>query len=185
MFKSRFSFITIVALVAAGCNRPSAEPGDAAPVGTAGERAEGRAEGCAPVETRAPNAPDQRPAFAGQTRACDARSNVAFDVVVLAKGLEHPWAVEPLPGGDLLVTEKPGRMRIVSADGRGRASRSPACRRSTRAARAGCSTWRSSPTFATDRTIFWSYSEPREGGNGTSVARGVLSADGTRWRRCA
>jgi glucose/arabinose dehydrogenase len=36
-----------------------------------------------------------------------------------------------------------------------------------------------SPTFASDRTIFWSFSEPREGGNGTSIARGVLSADRT------
>jgi glucose/arabinose dehydrogenase len=34
-----------------------------------------------------------------------------------------------------------------------------------------------SPQFATDRTIFWSFTEPREGGNGTSVARGLLSAD--------
>jgi glucose/arabinose dehydrogenase len=34
-----------------------------------------------------------------------------------------------------------------------------------------------SPGFASDRTIFWSFTEPREGGNGTSVARGVLSAD--------
>ena len=38
-------------------------------------------------------------------------------MVVLARGLERPWAVEPLPGGDLLVTEKPGRLRIVSAKG--------------------------------------------------------------------
>jgi glucose/arabinose dehydrogenase len=37
-----------------------------------------------------------------------------------------------------------------------------------------------SPRFASDRTVFWSFSEPREGGNGTSVARGVLSADRTR-----
>jgi len=35
-----------------------------------------------------------------------------------------------------------------------------------------------SPSFASDRTVFWSFTEPREGGNGTSVARGVLSADG-------
>jgi glucose/arabinose dehydrogenase len=34
-----------------------------------------------------------------------------------------------------------------------------------------------SPTFESDRTIFWSYSEPRQGGNATSVARGVLSTD--------
>src|SRR5690606_11340353 len=70
---------------------------------------------CPTVETRSPNAPEQKPAFVGQTRACAVKSNVAFAVVVLARGLEHPWAVEPLPGGDLLVTEKPGRLRIVSA----------------------------------------------------------------------
>jgi len=34
-----------------------------------------------------------------------------------------------------------------------------------------------SPTFASDRTIYWSFAEPREGGNATSVARGVLSQD--------
>ena len=95
------------------------------------------AKGCAPVETRAPNARDQRPAFAGQTRTCAVRSDVAFDVVVLAKGLEKPWAVEPLPNGDLLITEKPGRMRIVSAEGGDRrADRRRAGRRCTRPGRA-------------------------------------------------
>ena len=37
-----------------------------------------------------------------------------------------------------------------------------------------------SPEFDRNRTIFWSYAEPRQGGNGTSVARGVLSQDRTR-----
>jgi glucose/arabinose dehydrogenase len=37
-----------------------------------------------------------------------------------------------------------------------------------------------SPSFATDRTIFWTFSEARDGGNGTSIARGTLSADCTR-----
>ena len=97
---------------------------------------------CKALETRRPNAPDQRPAFPGQTRACGVKSNVAFEVAVLAKGLEHPWAVEPLPGGDLLVTEKPGRLRIVSAAGKlGQPIAGvPAGRR--RAARAACSTSR-------------------------------------------
>ena len=51
------------------------------------------------------------------TRASGVTSDVAFQVTVLTDGLEHPWAVEPLPDGDLLVTERPGRMRIVSAKG--------------------------------------------------------------------
>ena len=73
------------------------------------------AKGCAPLERPEPNARDQRPAFAGQTRACADRSNVAFDVVVLARGLKKPWDVEPLPNGDLLVTENVGKMRLVTA----------------------------------------------------------------------
>jgi glucose/arabinose dehydrogenase len=133
--------------------------------------------GCAAVETRPPNASSQRPAFEGQTRACAAPASAAFDVAVLASGLEHPWAVEPLPGGDLLVTEKPGRMRIVSASGQigPPLANLPAV---DYRSQGGLLDVALSPAFATDRTIFWSYSEPRQGGNGTSVARGVLSADG-------
>lgn len=134
------------------------------------------AAACPPLETREPNAPDQRPAFAGQTRACAIKSNVAFEVVVLAKGLERPWAVEPLPGGELLVTEKPGRLRIVSAAGKlGQpiAGVPPVDARG----QGGLLDVALSPAFESDRTIYLSYAEPRQGGNGTSVARGVLSAD--------
>src|SRR5690606_18329267 len=59
---------------------------------------------CEPLETRPPEAPDQQPAFEGQTRACGVSADVDLEVVVLADGLEHPWAVEPLPDGSFLVT---------------------------------------------------------------------------------
>ena len=66
-----------------------------------------------------PNAPDQRPAFAGQTRAPVRVSNVAFDVVTVAEGLQTPWGMAFLPDGRILVTEKPaGRLRIVGTDGK-------------------------------------------------------------------
>ena len=147
--------------------------GDTIPAGSTSE--------CAipPLETRPANAPDQRPAFEGQTRACGLRSNVAHQVTVLARGLVHPWSVEPLPDGSFLVTERPGRLRHVAAngtlgapiqglpavDGRGQG---------------GLLDVALSPNFASDRTIFWSLTEPRQGGNGTAVARGVLSSDRTR-----
>ena len=89
----------VVAVTSTACNRPSAEAPESAPVGTSGEPTAGRAEGCSPVETREANVPDQRPSFPGQTRACAAPSSVPVDVAVVAKGLQHPWAVEPLPGG--------------------------------------------------------------------------------------
>lgn len=68
------------------------------------------------METQAPNAKDQRPAFEGQTRAPYQTAGVGFDVRVIARGLEHPWAVAFLPDGAMLVTERPGRMRIVAPD---------------------------------------------------------------------
>jgi glucose/arabinose dehydrogenase len=129
---------------------------------------------CKPLETRSANAPDQEPAFPGQTRACRAESEVGFEVVVLAKGLANPWAVEPLPGGDLLVTEKPGRLRIVSAKGDLGQPITGVPQVDARG-QGGLLDVALSPKFDTDRTIFLSYAEPREGGNGTAVARAVLS----------
>ncbi|HEX8432434.1 MAG TPA: PQQ-dependent sugar dehydrogenase [Longimicrobium sp.] len=137
------------------------------------------AQSCTPLETRAANAPTQRPAFAGQTRACAVRSNVAFDVAVVARGLQNPWSVEPLPGGGYLVTEKPGQMRIVSAAGQVGEPITGVPAVDARG-QGGLLDAALSPRFATDRTVFWSFTEPRQGGNGTSVARGVLSADGRR-----
>ena len=155
----------VLAAAGAACAQSAGNPGSAASTGA-----------CSPIETRAPNGADQRPAFPGQTRACKVTSNVAFDVVVLTKELATPWAVEPLPGGDLLVTEKPGRLRIVSATG---AIGDPITGLPPVDARGqgGLLDVALSPRFESDRTIYWTFTEPREGGNGTSIARGVLSAD--------
>jgi glucose/arabinose dehydrogenase len=174
MPSARLASISFVVLAAAGsaCSNLSGKPG-------ASDRSQAAAaadSACPRLETRSPNASNQRPALAGQTRACGVTSNVAYDVTVVAKGLEHPWAVEPLPGGDLLVTERPGRLRIVSSAGKiGEpiAGLPPVFAKG----QGGLLDVALSPTFAPDRTIYWSYSEPRNGGNATSVARGVLSPD--------
>ncbi|NDK57428.1 PQQ-dependent sugar dehydrogenase [Pontibacter fetidus] len=131
---------------------------------------------CQPLETREPNSPEQKPTFPEQTRACGITSKAAFDVVVLAKNLEKPWAVEPLPNGDLLVTEKPGRLRIITAAGQVGQPITGVPKVDARG-QGGLLDVALSPDFATDRTIFWSFSEPRGNGNATSVARGVLSKD--------
>ena len=169
----------LLATAGAACNpRPGDRAAASASPATMGGSAESAAAPCTPLETRPPTARDQRPAFSGQTRACAARSNVAYEVTVVATGIARPWAVEPLSTGDFLVTEKAGRLRIVSAagalgapidglpavDGRGQG---------------GLLDVALGPTFGSDRTIFWSFTEPRQGGNGTSIARGRLSPD---WR---
>ncbi|HUF29723.1 MAG TPA: PQQ-dependent sugar dehydrogenase, partial [Gemmatimonadaceae bacterium] len=77
------------------------------------------------------------------------------------------------------VTEKPGRMRIVSASGQvGQPIEGvPAV---DARGQGGLLDVALSPSFDADQTVFWSYSEPRQGGNATSVARGVLSDDRRR-----
>jgi aldose sugar dehydrogenase len=148
---------------------------------------------CTPLETGSANAPDQKSAFPGQTRACAVKSETAFDVTVLAKELNRPWAVEPLPNGDFLITEKSGQLRIVSAKGEigqpiggilevnrgGVSSVSDQGGLPPISARGqgGLLDVALSPNFERDRTIFWSFSEQRTGGSGTSVARGVFSND--------
>ncbi len=134
---------------------------------------------CPPLETREANAPHQEPAFEGQTRACEAESDVAFDVEVVTRGLDEPWAVAPLPGGDLLVTERTGQMRMVTAAGQvgDPLTGLPAV---DARGQGGLLDVALGPDFATDRTVFWSYAEPRDGGNGTAVARGTLSQDRRR-----
>jgi len=135
--------------------------------------------GCTPLERRLPEVADQKPAFPEQTRACELTDSVDFDVTVVAKGLKNPWAVEPLPDGSLLVTEKPGRMRIISASG---VVGEPLAGIPAVDARGqgGLLDVELSPRFAVDRMIYWSFAEPRQGGNATSIARGTLSADNRR-----
>ncbi len=161
----------------AACTPANPDAADTTQMSAAGDSAAAGGVACAtPLETREPNVPEQNPAYPGQTRACADSTNVAFDVTVVARGLVHPWAVEPLPGGDLLVTERPGRLRIVSAAG---AVGEPIMGLPDVDARGqgGLLDVALSPTFDSDRTLFWSFADPRQGGNGTSVARGVLSAD--------
>lgn len=174
------AFVSILAVSAVACTQQTAAPADATSMASGASSANGaEAAPCKPLETRPANASSQRPTFAGQTRVCGVDSNAALNVEVLARGLDHPWAVEPLPNGDLLVTEKPGRMRIITAAGRKGEPVSGVPDVDDRG-QGGLLDVELGPAFASDRTIYWSFTEPRQGGNATSVARGVLSQDGRR-----
>jgi aldose sugar dehydrogenase len=97
----------------------------------------------------------------------------------VATGLEHPWAVAFLPEGRFLVTEKPGRMRIVGPDGRLGA---PLAGLPEVAARGqgGLLDVVTDSGFAANRQIYFCYSEPGGAGNSTALARARLSADSAR-----
>jgi glucose/arabinose dehydrogenase len=98
---------------------------------------------------------------------------------VVASGLVEPWGLALMPDGRWLVTERPGRLRIVAADGTVSAPVAGLPAVDPRG-QGGLLDVILGPDFADDRMIWWSYAEPREGGNATSVARGRLSEDGSR-----
>ena len=167
--------IVVVLVAVAWAYQTQGPPGSRVPPDSVDRAGQAVRRDCKTLERAAPNAAGQRPSFPEQTRACGMPSDVAFDVIVLARGLEHPWAVEPLPGGDLLVTERPGRMRVVSASGAIGQPITGVPRVDARG-QGGLLDVALSPSFGTDAAIYWSYSEPESGGNATSVARGVLSS---------
>lgn len=164
----------LVAMVVSGAIGTACSGQSAEQLETTVERAT-----CSPLETRSAMGAGQSPATPGQTRACAMASSETFVVTVVASGLAKPWAVEPLRDGDFLVTEKAGRMRIVAASG---AIGAPIAGVPPVDARGqgGLLDVALGPSFETDRMIYWSYAEPRDGGNGTTVARGVLSSDRSR-----
>jgi glucose/arabinose dehydrogenase len=124
------------------------------------------------VDPRPPNATGQTPAVPGQTRAPEAKTNVAFDVVTVAEGLDHPWGLVFLPSGKMLVTERAGRLRVVAKDG----TLSPAVTGLPAVDarnQGGLLDVLLDRQFARNQMIYWSYAEPRENGvNNTAVARG-------------
>ena len=129
----------------------------------------------ASVETKEPNS-DYKPAFAGQTRIASVKSTTPYEYKVLTEALKSPWGITSLPDGRLLITEREGTMRLVTAAGQ--VSEPITGLPSVNAGgQGGLLGVRVDPEFATNRTVYWVFSEPRSDGNLTAVAKGKLSAD--------
>lgn len=98
-----------------------------------------------------------------------------FRIETVAEHLEHPWALAFLPGGDLLVTERPGRLQRLAPGGRRRALEGvPEVMARNQG---GLLDVALHPDFADNRLVYLSYSEPRSGGSVTTVGRGRLEGD--------
>src|SRR5262249_47439919 len=111
-----------------------------------------------PVEAQAPRSPTP------------ASVQGVVDVKTMVKGLEHPWSLAFLPDKRMLVTERPGRLRVVGADGR--VSEPLAGVPQVYASgQGGLLDVVLSPTFDKDRLGYFSFSEPGEGGPSTARAR--------------
>lgn len=128
---------------------------------------------------------DQPPAGANATvpagKAAAAEASATPDAMPFAvqavATLDSPWAMAFLPDGRLLVTEKPGRLRIVSADGTlsGAVAGTPAV---NARGQAGLMDVVLHPDFANNRYVYLSFSEPGSGGlSGTALMRARLVLD--------
>ncbi|MGC4084962.1 MAG: PQQ-dependent sugar dehydrogenase [Vicinamibacterales bacterium] len=127
------------------------------------------------ADPRPPNAPAQKPAFAGQTDAPERKLGVPFDVVTVVDTLRNPWGLTFLPNGKMLVTERIGYLRLVNADGTLVPQAVGGLPAVDNRGQGGLLDVVLDPTFATNNVIYWSYAEPRENGsNNTAVARGTF-----------
>ena len=99
----------------------------------------------------------------------------AVRVVKLVEGLEHPWGLAFLPDGGMLVTERPGRLRIVGKDGRLDPQPVAALPAISAHGQGGLLDVALHPRFSQNGLIYLSYAARGTGGVGTEVARGRLS----------
>lgn len=100
---------------------------------------------------------------------------VKISVETVACGLEHPWALAFLPDGNFLVTERPGRLRIVTSKGEVKKPIAGVPEVDARN-QGGLLDVALDPDFEENRLVYLTYAEKGEGGtNGTAVARGHLT----------
>lgn len=104
-----------------------------------------------------------------------------LNVETVVEGLEHPWGMAFLPDDAMLITERPGRLRIVAG---GKLLNEPVAGVPKVAARGqgGLLDVALDPDFAGNRLVYLSYAESGERGSGTAVARGRLVRDGATAR---
>jgi glucose/arabinose dehydrogenase len=100
-----------------------------------------------------------------------------YRLVTVVEGLVQPWSVAWLPGGDMLITERPGRLRIVR---QGKLLPQPVegVPRVFHAGQGGLLEVRPHPDFASNRLLYLSYSKPLDGQRSTTaLVRGRLEND--------
>jgi aldose sugar dehydrogenase len=102
-----------------------------------------------------------------------AQQTMPFKTITVLRGLENPWGMAWLPNGDMLITERPGRLRLVKDD-----KLEPNAIRGLPSVLAvgqgGLMDVAVHPKFAQNRLIYWSYSHGTSNANRTRVARGVF-----------
>ena len=99
-----------------------------------------------------------------------------YRIVTVADALEHPWSMAWLPGGDMLVTERPGRLRIIRS---GRLLPDPVSGVPQVFARGqgGLFDVVPHPDFSSNHLLYLSFAKPKPEGSTTAVVRGRFEND--------
>jgi aldose sugar dehydrogenase len=116
------------------------------------------------------------PVAAQQTVASPAANPTGVRAEVIARGLEHPWGMTFIDGNRILVTERPGRLRLVTADGKISAP-IEGLPEIDASGQGGLHDVIADSAFQTNRTIYFCFAEEGPGGNSTALASARLSAD--------
>jgi len=129
--------------------------------------------GFPPVETKSPNS-NYKPAFIGQTRIAGTKTTTPYKVDKIAEKLGPPFAIVGMPDGRLMVTIKSGHMEIHDASGK-LVKKITGLPNVVYEGQGGLLDVAFDPDFATNKIMYWSYSEKFEQGNITAVAKGRLN----------
>lgn len=127
-------------------------------------------------ETAQKNSPEYQPAFTGQTRVAGMKTSTPYQIEVINSDLQNPWGIVNLPDGRFLITSKSGYMNIVSADGKS-LKKVQGFPKVDSKGQGGLLDVALDPNFTENKIIYYSFSEPVNGGNHTAVGKAKLSAD--------
>ncbi len=129
--------------------------------------------GLPPVETKAPNS-NYKPAFSGQTRIGGVKTTTPYRVEKIADKLDAPFAIVAMPDGRLMVTIKSGYMEIHDKNG-ALVKKITGFSDVVFAGQGGLLDVAFDPNFASNKMMYWSFSQSYSPGNLTAVAKGKLN----------
>lgn len=102
-----------------------------------------------------------------------------LNVIEVTSGLDHPWGLAFLPGGQMIVTEREGPVRVIGKNGKKKVPLK-GTPRVDNSGQGGMLDVALDPDFHKNNWVYLSYAEPGSGGSGTAVVRGTLNLAGNR-----
>ena len=137
------------------------------------------ATGCTPQaapSSPAQNSANDSSAAVAQSDSSSNSDNPNFQTITLVDSLEHPWGLAWLPNGDILITERPGRLRLVQ-NGTLTPDPIPGVPDLFSANQGGLLDIAVHPQFEQNRLVYFTYSDGTNSANRTRIARATFDGN--------